>query len=312
MPLERARQTFLGATALLFAASAAATIAWCTSMSAMGEMPMPGGWTMSMVWVRMPGQTWSGVAASFVGMWIVMMVAMMLPSILPTLWRYRQAVGRAGTTHEDRLTALVSIGYFFVWTLFGAAVFSLGVTLSAVAMRQPALARAVPILVGAVVLIAGALQLTASSSRFANCWGARGSGRTLPLDTGAAWRHGVRLGLHCGRGCAGLMAILLVVGIMDLRVMAVVTAAITAERLSPARLRVAQAIGVVIVGVGLLLTARGVGLGLPWHVAKKESLKRETCCCGVRVVGPRFLTPQYISARWDSRFAISYDMRYCD
>ena len=61
-------------------------------MSAMGEMPMPGGWTMSMAWMRMPGQTWPGAAASFFGMWIVMMVAMMLPSLVPMLWRYRQAV----------------------------------------------------------------------------------------------------------------------------------------------------------------------------------------------------------------------------
>jgi hypothetical protein len=44
---------------VLFAAGAAVTIVWCASMSAKGEMPMPGGWTMSMGWMRMPGQTWS-------------------------------------------------------------------------------------------------------------------------------------------------------------------------------------------------------------------------------------------------------------
>jgi hypothetical protein len=33
-------------------------------MSAMGEMAMPGGWTMSTAWMRMPGQTWAGAAAS--------------------------------------------------------------------------------------------------------------------------------------------------------------------------------------------------------------------------------------------------------
>ena len=98
---------FLGVWALLFAASAAVTIVWCASMSAMGEMPMPGGWTMSMAWMRMPGQTWPGAAASFLGMWVVMMVAMMLPSLVPTLWRYRQA-------GLGRLTALVGVGYFFV------------------------------------------------------------------------------------------------------------------------------------------------------------------------------------------------------
>jgi predicted metal-binding membrane protein len=47
----------------------------------MGEMPMPGRWTMPMAWMRMPGQTWPGAAASFLGMWVVMMVAMMLPSL---------------------------------------------------------------------------------------------------------------------------------------------------------------------------------------------------------------------------------------
>jgi len=85
-------RTFLGVSALLFAASVAVTIAWCTSMSAMGGMPMPGGWTMSMTWMRMPGQTWPGAAASFLGMWIVMTVAMMLPALLPALRRYRAAV----------------------------------------------------------------------------------------------------------------------------------------------------------------------------------------------------------------------------
>src|SRR5882672_1598107 len=99
MTSERVSQrAFLGVSALLFAASAALTIVWCGSMSAMDEMPMPGGWTMSMAWMRMPGQTWLGAAASFLGMWVVMMVAMMLPSLVPMLWRYRQAVGRTGET----------------------------------------------------------------------------------------------------------------------------------------------------------------------------------------------------------------------
>src|SRR5213595_2103775 len=120
MATERAsRQAFLGVSALLFAASAAVTIAWCASMSAMREMPMPGGWTMSMAWMRMPGQTWPGAAASFLGMWVVMMVAMMLPSLVPMLLRYREAVGRAGETHVGWLTALVGVGYFAVWTMFG-------------------------------------------------------------------------------------------------------------------------------------------------------------------------------------------------
>ena len=249
---------FFGVSALLFAASAAVTIVWCASMSAMGGMPMPGGWTMSMVWMRMPGQTWPGAAASFLGMWIVMMMAMMLPSLVPVLWRYRRAVGgrRLG-----RLTALVGLGYFSVWTVFGMAAFSLGVSLAAVEMSQAGLARAVPIAGGVVVLIAGVFQFTAwKAHRLACCREAPGRGRTLPADTGTAWRQGLRLGLDCGYCCAGLTAILLVIGVMDLRAMAVVMAAITVERLAPSGERVARAIGVVVVGAGVVLIARAAGL----------------------------------------------------
>jgi len=255
-------RAFFGVSALLFAVSAAVTIVWCTTMSAMDGMPMPGGWTMSMAWMRMPGQTWPGAAASFLGMWVVMMVAMMLPSLAPMLRRYRQAVATTGETNLSRLTALVGVGYFFVWTVFGLAAFALGVALAALEMQQPALARAVPIAVGVIVLIAGALQFTAwKADHLAWCREAPERGRTLPADAGTAWRHGLRLGLHCTCCCAGLMAILLVIGVMDLRAMAVVAAAITVERLAPAGEGVALAIGVVIVGAGLFLIAQAAGLG---------------------------------------------------
>src|SRR6266481_1236186 len=259
---ERASQrAFFAVSALIFAASAGGMIVWCTSMSQMGGMPMPGGWTMSMAWMRMPGQTWPGAAASFLGMWVVMMVAMMLPSLVPMLWRYRQAVGRTGDTRLGRLTALVGGGYFFVWTVFGMAAFPVGVALAALEIQQLALARAVPIAVGVVVLIAGALQFTAWKAHHLGCCrGAPGRGR-LPADAGTAWRHGLRFGLDCSHCCAGLMVILLVIGVMDLRAMAVVTAAITVERLAPAGERVARATGAVAVGAGLFLIARAPGLG---------------------------------------------------
>ena len=160
---------FVGVSALLFAGSTTLTIVWCASMSAMGGMSMPGGWTMSMAWMRMPGQTWPGAAASFLGMWIVMMVAMMLPSLVLMLWRYRQAVDATAGTRLGRLTALVGVGYFFVWTVFGMAVFPLGAALATIEMQQPALARAVPIAAGVVVLIAGALQFSAWKARHLAC-----------------------------------------------------------------------------------------------------------------------------------------------
>jgi predicted metal-binding membrane protein len=189
-------------------------------------------------------------------------VAMMLPSLVPMLWRYRQAVGGSGETRLGRLTALVGVGYFLVWTMIGMAAFTIGVVLAAIEMQQPALARAVPIAAGLVVVIAGAHQLTIwKAHHLACCRAAPERGLVLPADAGTAWRHGLLLGLHCSRCCAGLTAILLVVGVMDLRAMAAVTAAITLERLAPAGERAARAIGGIAIGAGLFLIARAVGLG---------------------------------------------------
>ena len=130
------------------------------------------------------------------------------------------------------------------------------------AMQQPALSRAVPIAIGVVVLIAGAFQFSAWKTRhLACCREIPRPSRTLPADAGTAWRHGLRLGLHCTQCCAGLTAILLVIGFMDLRAMAVVAAAITIERLAAAGERVARAIGAVVVAAGLFLIARAAGLG---------------------------------------------------
>jgi len=102
---------------------------------------------------------------------------------------------------------------------------------------------------------------TAWARHLVCCREAPGRGRTLPADAGTAWRHGLRLGLHCSQCCAGLMAILLVIGVMDLRAMAVVGTAIAVERLAPAGERVARTIGAVVVGAGLFVIARAAGLG---------------------------------------------------
>jgi predicted metal-binding membrane protein len=253
-------RTFLAVAALLFATSAAVTIVWCKSISAMGGMAMAGGWTMSMAWMRMPGQSWAGAASSFVGMWVVMMAAMMLPSLVPMLSRYRRAIG--GAENLGRLSVLVGAGYFSVWTTRGIVAFPLGVALAALEMQQPALSSAVPLAVGVVVVIAGAFQFTAWKARQLDCCrDAPGPGALSPGAAGA-WRHGLRLGLRCSQCCAGLMAILLVIGVMDLRAMAVVAGAVTVERLAPTGERVAQAIGAVIIGTGLFLIARAAGFPL--------------------------------------------------
>jgi predicted metal-binding membrane protein len=260
VPERIPQRAFFAVVSLLFTVSTAGTIVCCEYMSGMGAMPMPGDWTMSMAWMRMPGQTWFAAAGSFLGMWLVMMVAMMLPSLAPMLLRYRQAVGSKGNARLGRLTALVGLAYFLVWAVSGMAVFPLGAALGTTEMQQPVLARIVPIAVAVVVLIAGALQFTAwKTHHLLHCREARRGG--LAADGGTAFRHGLRLGFDCCYCCANLTAILLVTGVMDLRAMAMVTAAITIERLAPAGKRAAQAIGAVIVGAALFLVARTVALG---------------------------------------------------
>ncbi|CAJ0783732.1 MULTISPECIES: DUF2182 domain-containing protein [Ralstonia] len=232
---------FLAVSALLFIGSAAATVAWCTAMPGMAEMPM--------AWMPMCGQTWWSFAASFICMWTVMMVAMMLPSLLPMLRRYRVALHLAGKPNVDAHTALAGTAYFAVWGLIGAMVFALEAAVAELEMTSPVLARALPAAAGAVVLAAGALQFSAWKARqLAGC-------RVVPAPGSTAWRYGLRLGMRCASSCAGLTAILLVIGVMDLRAMAAVSAAITLERLAPDGDRVARCIGAVAIVAGLLQLA---------------------------------------------------------
>ena len=232
---------FVAVAALLFLGSVAATIRWSLAMSGMGAMPMPGGWLLSMVWLRECGRSWAGSAADFLFMWGVMMAAMMLPSLVPVLWYSRQAAGRY----------LAGLGYCLVWAGFGLAVFVMGAASAAALQRLPELAAVVPLAAGLVVMAAGVLQFTAWKAHHLACC------RVAPA-AGAAWRQGLRLGLHCCACSAGPTAILLAVGIMELRAMAVVAAAVTIERLAPDGARAARAIGVVAIGGGLLLIVRAV------------------------------------------------------
>lgn len=254
---RRTRRIFLGTGLALFAASAAVTVLRSTSMPAMDGMPMPGGASMSMAWMRLPGQNWPAAAASFLGMWLPMMAAMMLPSVLPALWRHHQALLRGDAPHPGRRALLAALGYFAVWLLVGLAMYPLGASLAAITMRLPLPPRAVPLATGAIVLAAGLLQFTAWKARLlACCRAAPGDGMSSSGGATAALRHGLRLGLHCSGCCAGATAVLLAVGAMDLRAMVLVTAAITAERLAPAGTTVMRAVGVVAIATGAILMVR--------------------------------------------------------
>jgi predicted metal-binding membrane protein len=250
-------RTLVIAAVLAFLASAAGTAIWCGSMSDMPRMEMPGGWAMSMSWMRMPGQSWTGAALGFIGMWAVMMVAMMLPVLLPMLLEYRRAV--AVDALANRLTLAAAAGYFVVWIIAGAVIYPVGVSGAALAMASPGLSRAVPLAAGAVIIMAGVLQFSAWKARQLACCqlSRRASG---VAGFRSAWVAGLRMGWQCVRCCAGLSTVLLVLGVMDLAVMCLVTAAIAAERLIPQQERVARSIGVLLVVLGAVLVVES----WPW------------------------------------------------
>jgi predicted metal-binding membrane protein len=175
-------------------------------------------------------------------MWVVMMVPMMAPSLLPMLGRYRDSVGRTGAMRLGWLTVLVGAGYFCVWAVVGLAAYPVNVLME----------RAAPNVAGVVVLIASALQFSAWKARQLVGCRERSCERVRP-DAIDAWRHGLHLGFLCGRCCINLMVILLAIGVMDFRAMVAVTVAITLERLSPAGVQIARGIGIVALGAGFML-----------------------------------------------------------
>jgi predicted metal-binding membrane protein len=242
-------RAFMLVSAALFAASAGATIHWCRSMA--GDMPMPGGWTMSMAWAHMPGQSLPGAAGAFVGLWVVMMMAMMLPSIVPVLSAYRRSMLERGVGRADAGAALAGAGYFVIWTLCGIVAYALGALVMAAVVQSPALSRSVPIASGIVLMAAGIWQFTTIKAReLSSCREPPVREPERRAGPGAAFSHGLHLGTHCVVCCAGLMVTLLVAGVMSLVAMTLIALAILVERLAPAPVRVARVVGTIIIVIG--------------------------------------------------------------
>ena len=254
MARERA---FLAICAAVFIVSAAGTIYLCRSMS--GGMAMPGGWIMSMAWMRMPGQNWLIAAAMFIGMWVVMMVAMMLPPLIPTLWSYRRSIRGLAEGRLSGLTALAGAGYFFVWAALGAVAYILGCVLAAAEMRWLALARYVPVATGGVLVLAGWFQFTAwKARRLGRCRDAPACSLPEYPNPWSAWRKGLGWGVDCGLCCCGFMVVLLVTGVMNLAAMAMLATAITLERLVPKPERATRVAGIAMIVAGAYVMERAM------------------------------------------------------
>jgi predicted metal-binding membrane protein len=241
-------------------------------------MEMPGGWTMSMMWMCMPGQTWLASAAMFLLMWLTMMIAMMLPSAIPMLNTYRTVprVGGAPGTLVGSApgTLLVACGYFAVWTLIGLVLYALCVSWAYATMRSSTLSHLVPTLTGTTLILAGLMQFSrwkmaaltrcrdplacALSPGGADVSSASGGSALSPGSAGilpAAWHSGLQQGMSCAMCCSGPMLALLALGAMNLAAMAIVTLVISLEKLLPRPLPFVRLSGAlaIIIGAAMLL-----------------------------------------------------------
>lgn len=239
------------ATALVFFASAVGIVVWCRSMAHMPGMEMPGQWTMSMAWMRMPGQGWLEAGATFVAMWALMMVAMMMPVLALELRGMRL-----------KAAGVLAVGYFGVWTAAGVVIFPFGVAFAQLTMHSEVFSRVTPVLSALTVLLAGGLQFTSWKARLLSCCH-REQHCCKGLTMDSALRAGARLGLRCLYCCASLTAVLLVIGVMDLLAMALITIAISAERLMPAAGRTPRLIGVALLLFGSSSLVRVISAASP-------------------------------------------------
>jgi predicted metal-binding membrane protein len=213
---------FIALCAVAFAGSVAATIYFCRSMCS--GMDMPGGWTMSMMWMRMNGQTWLASAAGFLLMWLAMMVAMMLPSALPTFLNTRRA---------PVSLSVMAAGYFAVWLAAGAGIYALGILFATAAMRWDSFSRIVPMPSVADLLGAGVFQFTRwKLTSLLRCRSPFGGG-TSCSEREASFGLGCKQGAACCVCCAAPMLILTVLGMMNPFVIIGVAIIIAAEKILP-------------------------------------------------------------------------------
>jgi predicted metal-binding membrane protein len=252
------RSVYLVATAV-FAVATAFTLRSVASMS--GGMLMPGNWTMSMMWMRMPEQTWLEAAIAFASMWLAMMIVMMLPSAFPTILLYRRALAFRDEPRLALHITLLGVGYFLVWLAFGVMAYAVGVGVAALAMASESASRAVPLACGAALVIAGLYQLTPwKSACLRHC---RNPLAIVAEHLGTGRPGALALGLHHGALCAaccwGLMVIQLTLGIMNLGAMVLVAVVIAAEKLWFRGEAVARATGVAAIAGGVIVVASSLG-----------------------------------------------------
>jgi predicted metal-binding membrane protein len=202
-------------------------------------------------------------AGLFLGTWLVMMAAMMLPAVTPVIVRIDRLLrrrGRAGTTYT------LAAGYLLVWAAAGVAAYGLFLAFqSAVETANPTAA----VRAGAVVLLlTGAYQLTPLKRACLRLCRSPFAvvvrhGERITAGPSGALLAGVRHGAFCLGCCWALMAVLLAAGMMSLVWMGAIAAVILAEKVWRHGERLSRPLGAGMITLGLvLLAAPGLAPGL--------------------------------------------------
>jgi predicted metal-binding membrane protein len=172
-----------------------------------------------------------GTFGWFVGVWVVMMAAMMLPSVSPTVALYAGLAKR-----RDPLAPLVfAAGYLVTWAAVGVLAFAVSDAGRRLLGPELAWHRGGRVLAGGLLLAAAAFEVTALKdvcltkcrSPFGFLVGSWRDGKGGALSMGA--RHGA----WCVGCCWALMASLFALGVMSILWMAFVAGLIAAEKLLP-------------------------------------------------------------------------------
>jgi predicted metal-binding membrane protein len=238
-------------TIVLTALTVATVLSWswilAMSLDMYGSMTGASAWTMTTDWDTRH-------LLLLFAMWAVMMVAMMLPSMAPLLLIYAGVVRRsADATHTTVRVYVLALGYLVVWILFSAAATAWQRLLAESLILSPMMQVDGRALAGALLVAVGAYQLTPLKGR---CLDACRSPVQLVTrywkpGTGGAFRMGVAHGMTCLGCCWALMLLLFVGGVMNLAVIAALTAFVAFEKLTPFGAQTSRISGVVLIAAAI-------------------------------------------------------------
>ena len=193
-------------------------------------------------------------------MWAVMMVGMMLPSAVPVILLVLLAYRRRGDRRARVSAGAFVTGYVLAWTMFSALAAGAQVALHRAALLSAGMTSRSTLLAGAILLVAGVYQwLPLKNACLTHCQSPIGFLATHWREgASGALTMGLRHGAFCVGCCWALMALLFVVGVMNLLWVAAIATFVLLEKLAPQGPPIGRAAGVLLILWGLFELNRGV------------------------------------------------------